>query len=572
MFGFGQRKENEIMAEEVGTIINAEIEGIKIVAKGSAESVKALLKLLSVLFGKEAAERRKARAQEKLTEAELYELSNKQFISEKLKRNPCAALSSDLQITSDGPISIVHLPKQFSKPGSAIALVCRDKGISIPEAILNNPIIDDRNKQIFKWLESNPKEMDKLNNKELNTTKLDYLRIKNGLPLVKNPVDDNPNDDFDCFMSRGQDLAFWADIEKSALKEYKASKEEEAMRFERIAKKEDSLSEEADTQNDKKQHKKNADTAREAKYECEKGILEADEIEKSGPEVIDKFAQKESVQKSIEDANAEKVRTGQHWEEKIDEAFKPVHTEDKVPESGLRYYAGKDGAYAIRSYEVEPPKFHTVLKDDGTEDEVIDPPKVASSYEVYDKNGKLTARLDERLCSPKQWKEEAIPELQSKLGLESAAVVVVGETKAAISPVDVDRAAKSLSEDAKTFNKEALTESKKTENFNKAATYEKVKNVGGNEKSAIFEAELSDGSKTFIAIPNDKDHIKKGEDGLFNITLNKDESYATFKKGDKSFKITDKTVKHSDIANLGSDKAIGKTPAVKKAPAKPARK
>lgn len=556
------------MADEVSTVVNAEIEGIKVVAKGGAEAVKALMKLLSVLFGKEAAERKRAKAQEKLTEAELRELNDKKFINEKLRKDPCSALASDIQVSSEGVVSIVHLPKQYSKPGSAIALVCRDKGINIPEKILNNPIIEDRNRRIFKWLEKNPKELDKLNVKELNTTKLDYLRIKNGIPLVKNPVDDNPNDDFDCFMSRGQDLAFWADTEKSALKEYKASKEEEALRFERIAKEEDALSEKTGEQKDKKQHKKNADNAREAKNECEKDIKIADEIEKTGPEALDTFAQKESVKKSIADANAEKLRTGQRWEEKIDEAFMPVYTEDKIPVSGMRFYAGKDGSYAIRTYEIEPPKFHTILNDDGTEEDVVDPPKVASSYEVYDKNGKVTARLDERICSPKQWKEQAIPELQSKLGLESAAVVVVGETKSAIFPVDVERSKAPLSEDAKTFNKEALTETKKTENFNRAATYENVKNVGGNEKTAVFEAELTDGSKTFIAIPNDEKHIAKGKDGLFNVTLNKDEPYITYQKGEKGFKVADRKVKHTDIARLGSggEKAISKAVSKTKAP------
>ena len=564
------------MAEEVGTIINAEIEGVKIVLKGGAESVKALLKLFAVLFGKEAAERRRAKAQAKMTEAELKELNDKKHIAERLKRDPCSASTSDIQHTSEGVIQVIHLPKQYSKSGSAIGLVCRDKGIEIPDTILNNPIIEDRNRQIFKWLEDNPAELAKLTDKDLAVTKLDYLRIKNGLPLVKNPVDDNPNDDFDCFMSRGQDLAFWADTEKSALKEYKSSKEEQALQYENIAKQEDDLSQKATETEPKKRHKKNADEARAAKSECEEDIKVADEIEKAGPVPLDQFAMKETVRESLKDVNAEKLRTGQHWEEKIDEAFNPVYSEEKIPESGKRFYSGKNGSYAVRDYIVEPPKIVTVLNDDGTERQKIEPAKVNSVYSVYDKNGKNIASFDERFCTPKQWKDEAIPELQKTLGLESAAVVTIGETKDAIFPVDVERATAPLSEDAKTFNKEAAKEEKKTENFNRAATYENIKNVGGDEKTAYFEAELSNGNKAVISVPNDKDHISKGENGLYNVTLGKNDTYAVLQKGEKDakgYKLTGKSVSHADISKLGSGNTPKKAPTMpKKAPTTATRK
>lgn len=556
------------MADEVGTIINAEVEGIKIVAKGTEEAIKALLKLLSVLFGKEAAERRRANAAAKLSEEELKALTDKTKIEEKLKNNPLSATMSDLQLTSKEGLSVLHFPKQYSKPGSAIVSICQDKVINLPDKIKNDPVIESRIQRTFKWLEKNPDEAKKLNKDDFTMSKLDYLRTKSGLPLVKSSIDDNPNDDFDCMTTRSQDLAMWADAEKSALKEYKTSKEEQAIQYEQLAKEEDGLSEKEQERDQKKKHKKNADNAREAKKECENDIKAASDFEKSGPVSLEEFAQKESVQKSIEDVTSEKIRTGQHWEETPENAFKPVYSEDKVPESGKRYYAGKNGSYAVREYTVEPPRVVTVLNDDGTEDEKIEPARVSSSYNVYDKSGKVIGLYDERQCTPKQWSEQALPALMENLGLAGATAIMVGETKDAIAPVDVERAKKPLSEDAKEFNKAATKEAEKTENFNRAAVHENIRNVGGDEKTLLFEAELKDGSKAAIAVPNDTKHIARGEDGQFNVTLNKNESYAVYKAGEAGFKNTGKTVSHDTVARLGNKeiRTASKTTTISKAP------
>lgn len=569
------------MAEDTGTIISAEIQGVEMAFKCGTGTAKALMKMFSVLFGKDAAERRKYRADARLSKANLKELLDAKELSEWISNNPELAGYKEIVKTSEGAPLIIHIPETAAREGSAISMLCKEKGIHIPEDMQNNPIISERDADIRAYLEADG-SLNMFSEDELSMSALSYLRKQTGAPYKDMP-DDDLNDPYVCVIVRAQDAALYSDFAKKEKDAFIKNCDALSEKYKTEAKREREISESASDEKEKELHSRNAENFENAAKEARES---RDEARKSNElaESMETYIKKPLIQDSemLRDPKSAAQKSISAVSITADKAFSKITTEERIPAGRKLFMRGCDWEKPERkaTWKETPPMAGASMgKQRNRKGTMKDPPfedyvpfryaertfctdevtgLIYSDYQVFS-DGRKTLAVSDKGYSKERWESEGVPKLKSSLGMTDDDTVIVGSTREAIKAGSPERGMNRLSEDAVIFQQKAEAERKLDENFNRAAIIKAAVPIAERGGSIFFEAG-TEKEEGLIGVRNKSGLLKLNADGLtYDISLIDGKANLYDRKLNK----TGKTINTQDLLVIGGREIPGRAAGIK---------
>lgn len=538
------------MADDVGTVINAEIQGVQIALKCTAETAKAILKLLSVIFGKDAAERKAAKEKLKQLLEEKDKLATRDERENFLRAHPLATENKDIIELSDGDPMTSKVPECFMKEGTGLYQQLDAHKITLPEdiqkTIANEPIISKQQEILKDYLENtvdlNAKVrpdgtvahlIDRYTPDEQMLSAFQASIIKANIPVAMLP-DDDPTDRYQNVSCMRQDAGMLAGITNSLNDAYRKNCDARVDDYHAKYNEAKRKAANATTKDDKDKFEGEAVKYQQAAADAIRdrdGVIDNVKLQQTFAKWAENPALKHS--EALKDPKGARMKDDLSHDVDKTKAFAVVTNPDDIPKEGKRFYAGKEeGTYAEREYAVD--------KETGL---------AYSDYTVF-KDGKVDTMLSDAQYPGEKWETEGQPKLEENLGISGQETVTEGATYESIIPAKPDRGEHVLSDDAKTLQKAEEKERTIEQNFNIAAEVKAAKPIAEKDGQVYFAVEV-DGEKAVVSARNDGRYVRANGD-TYDVSLPKDAEFTLYKADkDGKFVSTGEKAKTSRISAFG---------------------